>query len=334
MNPINLYFREPPETDRLLAGDRYVRPLLRTLIRGKKVSGVKKVFLNLCRGLDELQINYTINKPFDRLKNDEVVIVLGLGKYALQGYCRQNRIIAGIGLMTHPLSWPNLCKEYPIAKYLQHSHWANDIFIPYFGQDICEVWPAGIDTAKWAPVIPRAPYYDFLVYNKIMWNKSQTETGLKKPILRKLETLGYTYAEITYGNYKEADFHKLLKGCRAMIFLCEHESQGFACCEAMAMDIPILAWDQGWWLDPEWSKPGDKAVPATSVPFFNAGCGATFLDYPDFEKKLGAFWEKVQQRCFQPRNYILENLTLKKSAERMLSLVSEVYGPATNKYDK
>ena len=36
-----------------------------------------------------------------------------------------------------------------------------------------------------------------------------------------------------------------------MIFLVEHETQGIAYQEAMACDVPILAWDQGNWLDPK-----------------------------------------------------------------------------------
>ena len=324
MRPVNVYFRKLPEADRWIYGDRYLIQIAQRLIRAKKVSGVEKVFINLCKGFDELKIEYTINLPFKKIKPDEPVVVLGIGKYSLEGYQQSNRIIAGIGLMTHPADWPDLCKAYPIAKYLQHSQWTKNIYSPYYGSDKCDTWPAGIDTAKWSPS-KTVKIYDFLIYNKIMWSSSETEAELSLPILKKLSQLGLSYAEIKYGQYKETEYFNLLQQSKAMIFLCEHESQGFACCEALAMDVPIFAWDQGLWLDPHRFEWNDPIVPATSIPFFNGNCGMSFIDYLDFEKNIVRFWNKVTMSTFQPRNYILENLTLKKSAQRMLSIIDEVY---------
>ena len=91
------------------------------------------------------------------------------------------------------------------------------------------------------------------------------------------------------------------------------------------MNVPIFAWDQGLWLDPNRFEWTDPIVPATSIPFFNENCGMSFTDYLDFEKNIALFWDKVTKSEFQPRNYILENLTLKKSAQKMLSIIDEVY---------
>jgi hypothetical protein len=325
MSRINLYFRKPPERDRWLPGDGCFIPIIRRLIRKKRVSGVEKVFVNLCKGFDLLKIDYTVNKPFKFIQPDEPVIVLGIGKYALAGYQQPNRIIAGIGLMTHPADWPDLCKDYPVSKYLQHAQWTKNIYLPYYGPDICDLWPAGIDSSRWAPRKGIGKKYDVLVYNKIMWEKLKTENDLKAPILQKLDFLGLSYKELVYGQYKEADYYDLLQQSRAMIFLCEHESQGFACCEALSMDVPVFAWDQGLWLDKCRFKWNDPVVPATSIPFFDKNCGMSFVDYSDFENKINLFWEMVTRHAFAPRNYILENLTLERSAQRMLSIVNEVY---------
>lgn len=321
---IHVYFRTPPQQDRWLRGDRYIVPILRRLIRGRKIGGIEKVFLNLCKGFDQLKVNYTINKPFKYIKADEPVIVLGNGTYALQNYRQANLIIAGIGLMTHPAEWPNLFKEYPVAAYLQHSEWVSQIYAPYY-KDKCKLWPAGIDTNKWKPV-KSSKKYDLLIYNKIMWNKASTNHQLTAQILTKLEESGLTYRVITYGNYTEIQYHKLLQQSRAMIFLCEHESQGFACCEALSMNVPILAWDQGLWLDPNRFSWGENsAVPATSVPFFDARCGEKFTNISSFHQVFDLFFAKVLKDGFSPRSYILENLTLKKSAQKMLEIVNQVY---------
>jgi hypothetical protein len=103
MSRICLYYRTPPETDRWVPGDHWVRPLARRIIRGKpRPSGIEKVFHNLCLGLDRLGVEYFVNLPFKELKSDDRVGVLGRGRYSLQGYDRPNPIVAGIALMTHP----------------------------------------------------------------------------------------------------------------------------------------------------------------------------------------------------------------------------------------
>jgi hypothetical protein len=290
-----------------------------------KISGVKKVFINLCKGFDLLKIDYDINLPFDKIRPGEPVLVLGEGKYALQDYHQPNPVIAGIGLMTHPSEWPGLFTEYPVAKYLQHSPWAMNIYIPYYGIDKCDLWPAGIDTQKWAPATQSHKKFDVLVYDKIMWNKQSTNITLKQPLLNKLEDIGLSYTEIIYGQYSEAEYFKLLNQCRSMIFLCEHESQGFACCEALSMNVPVFAWDQGFFLDPNRFAWNDPVMPATSVPFFDDRCGKRFKDFEDFEKQIGGFWENVKRGDFKPRDYVLKNLTLEHSARRMLDIIEDVY---------
>ncbi|GAC1309858.1 MAG: glycosyltransferase [Mucilaginibacter sp.] len=299
--------------------------IIKTLLGRNKTSGVKKVFVNLCKGFNVLKVNYDVNLPFEKIREGEVVVVLGEGKYALQGYRQPNPVIAGIGLMTHPSEWPELFAEYPMAKYLQHSRWAMDIYIPYYGIDKCELWPAGVDTQKWAPATQSPKKFDVLVYNKIMWNKPANNISVKEPILNKLKELGLSYTVITYGEYNEGEYFKLLTQCRSMIFLCEHESQGFACCEALSMNVPVFAWDQGLFLDPNrfvWNAP---VIPATSVPFFDNRCGMRFREFEDFERQIGSFWDAVKRSDFKPRDYILENLTLEHSAQRMLDIIEDVY---------
>lgn len=322
---INVYYRIPPIQNRWIPGDKYIIPVLRRIIRGRKTGGIAKVFINLCKGFDGLDVNYVINKPFTAIKPNEPVIVLGNGSYALHGYKQPNPIIAGIGLMTHPAQWPNLFKEYPVATYLQHSTWSNNIYIPYYGTAKCELWPAGIDTEKWKPVKTNKKY-DFLVYNKIMWNKVSTNNQLTLPILKKLEQSGLSYRIINYGEYTEKQYYNLLCQSRAMVYLCEHESQGFACCEALSMNVPVLAYDQGFWLDPNrllWGE--NNPVPATSVPFFDFRCGEKFTDINSFYTVFDAFCAKVLKGSFSPRSYILENLTLERSANKMLEIVSRIY---------
>jgi hypothetical protein len=271
LKTIHLYFKIPPEANRFIPGDKYIIPLLRQIIKGKKTGGVKKVFINLCKGFDMLGIKYTVNLPFHQIKPDEPVVVLGTGKHALVGYNQPNPIIAGIGLMTHPAEWATLCEDYPVVKYLQHSAWANNVYIPYYGSSVCEQWAAGIETDKWQPLNNSKKTIDFLIYNKIRWEHTKFDNELRTPIIDKITKAGFTYREVVYGQYNEAEYFDLLKQSRAMLFLCEHESQGFACCEALSMNVPVFAWDQGFWLDPNRFAWGTPVVKATSIPFLMNG---------------------------------------------------------------
>jgi glycosyltransferase involved in cell wall biosynthesis len=322
---IILYYRQAPEKDRFIFGDRWIRPLIRRLIRGKKIGGIEKVFLNLKKSFDILNISYEVNIPFKKIQKEDRIIILGRDKFALHGYNKPNKIIAGIGLMTHPSEWPNLFNEYPIAKYLQHSEWTNNVYIPYYGRINCALWPAGIETEKWKPNQEINKEIDFLVYNKINWEKEKNNTELRNPILKLLSEKGLSYVEIVYGNYKSEDYRMLLAQSKAMIFLSEHESQGFACNEAMSMDIPILAWDQGFCQDPNRFKWGQPNLKTSSVPFFNDDCGLTFKNFKEFKTQLDLFLVKKNKNQFKPRAFVLANLSLEKSGERMLQIIKEVY---------
>ena len=100
-----------------------------------------------------------------------------------------------------------------------------------------------------------------------------------------------------------------------MIFLCEHETQGIAYQQALSSGVPILAWDRGgFWRDPAYFPHKVVFEPVTSVPFWDDRCGRRFSDFTDFEMKWNAFWMEMQDNCFKPRDYILENLTLEKCA--------------------
>lgn len=332
MSRICLYYLREPETDRWLPGDRYVRPAIRRVVRGKpRPGGVEKVFINLCLGLDELKVRYEVNLPFQKLHAEDRVGVLGRGRQCLKGYDRPNSIVAGPALMTHPAEWPSLCEDYPVVKYLQHSEWANNVYKPYFG-DRCFIWPVGIDMDSWCPR-GKPQTVDFLIYDKMMWERKERITNLLEPIQSELKRRSLSFEIIRYGEYTAAHFKNALSRCRAMIFLCEHESQGLAYQEALASGVSILAWDQGWYLDPNRFAWGASDIPATSVPYFDDRCGMKFKNLDEFEPKLDQFIGLLNNGAFLPREYILENLTLKKCAAAYLRILDEAgTGPFVAKH--
>lgn len=319
MSRICLYYRQTPERDRWIWGDHWVRPLVRRIARGKpRMGGVDKVFHNLCLGLDHLPIEYHVNLPFEKLKAGDRVGVLGRGRYSLQGYDKPNPVVAGIGLMTHPSEWPTLCEDYPVKRYLQHSAWANDVYRPYFG-DRCGIWPVGIDTDTWLPNPDNHKDIDLLIYDKVMWNREVVKPPLLAVINDFARRRSLQVNSVIYGSYTEREYRDLLGRSKGMIFLCEHESQGLAYQECLSSGVPVLAWDQGQCLDPNRFAWGQPHIAATSVPYFDERCGERFGGLEDLGEKLSIFMGKIDASAYSPRDFVMENLTLRSCAAQFLS---------------
>lgn len=319
-----IYFKKPHIKDRWFWGDHYLRSLVH-FFRKKNISSLERVFINLCKALKEKKISYIKNLPFSKIKEEDKIIVLGIGKNVLKGYNKKNKIVAGIGLMTHPNEWRTIFEDYPLATYMQHSIWTATIYNRWYGENSSKIWPVGIDIHYWKAE-ETAARKDILVYVKFLWDKEKKNTEILQPILNLLDDHRVDYKLIVYGSYTIKEYKKILTNSIGMIFLCEHESQGLAYQEAMAMDVPIFAWDQGFWLDTNRFTWGEKEpVPASSVPYFDATCGEKFKDLEEFNSILPKFIESIQKGKYEPRNYILKNLSLEKSAERMLMILNEVY---------
>lgn len=324
-NRLLIYFKEEPIKNSFIYGDRYIIPLIKRIFFPRKISSLERVFINLCKGFDLLKVDYIINLPFHKIEINDRIITLGIGKSALKGYTKSNKVIAGIGLMTHPANWPNLFKDFPIAIYLQHSEWTAAIYNRWYGENHCKIWPAGIDTNFWKPTENLARKH-ILLYVKFLWNKEENETRLLSPIELFLKENQVSYKLIKYGSYSLTDYKELLQESLGMIFLCEHESQGLAYQEAMSMNVPILAWNKGIWLDSNRFDWGEKdLVPASSVPYFNEKCGEKFSDFSSFKSMFNHFYKKSMNNEYSPRNYVVENLSLEKSASKMLEIIREIY---------
>ena len=115
----------------------------------------------------------------------------------------------------------------------------------------------------------------------------------------------------------------MLRRCRALLYLSENETQGFAYNEALSMNVPILAWNFGRWCDPNRFSYGLENVPATSIPYWDQRCGVDFQSAEQLPERLGLFLEKLNSGQFEPREYVLENLSLVRGAQNYLEILKE-----------
>lgn len=324
MKPLNLFY-EIPDGDRWLPLDRYPRRLIRRLMRGKpNPGGQTRVFLNLCAGLDRLGIPYRVNNyRYIQQHPEEVACIIGK-PHVLDKIQWKNPIIFGAAVFAHPCDDPELLNRLPISKILVPGEWHRKMFEPYYSDKVI-AWPVGIDTDKWAPVPMDEKDIDILLYDKVRWGHDHYETELISPIKSCLEKWGLKVKVIRYGFYREEEFHTLLSRSKAMVFLCEHETQGIAYQQALACGIPILAWDRGgFWQDPSYFPDKVKFTSVSSVPYWDNRCGVKFNNISEFPTKLEEFLDKLNNDKFTPRDYILEKLTLEKCAQRYLEILEEV----------
>lgn len=326
---LNLFYEEP-ENDRWLPYDRYPRRLIRRIVRGKpRPGGQTRVFLNLRAGLDRLGIKYRVNDYRHAQRHpDELACIIGK-PCVLDKIPWKNPILFGAAVYSHPLNDPGLLKRLPVRKVLVPGEWMRQMFESYYN-DAVVAWPVGIDTEKWKPCSEKQKAEtlkteiettDFLIYDKVRWEHERYEGELIQPVRDELKKRGLTFQEIRYGYYQEEDFRNLLLKCRAMIFLCEHETQGIAYQQALACGVPILAWDRGGcWQDPEFYPRRVKFEPVSSVPYWDDRCGMKFENLSQTSARLDEFSARLHAGKFCPRDYILENLTLEKCALAYLRL--------------
>jgi glycosyltransferase involved in cell wall biosynthesis len=323
LKPLNLFYEEP-DPDRWFKYDRYPRKLIRRLVRGKqRPGGVMQVALNLMQGFDKLDIPYRLNNyKYIKTHPEEIACIIGK-PHVLFSKPWVNPVIFGAGIFSHPIDHPGLLKEFPnIKTILVPGEWMRRMFEPFYGNTVI-AWPTGIDTEDWQP-FNQNKTYDFLIYDKIRWEHDRYASELIDPVIKMLDQHNLSYHFIKYGSYTPAELKDKISQSKAVIFLCEHETQGLAYQQILSTNTPILAWDRGgYWQDPEYYPERVKYEPVSSVPYWDERCGDKFTKTNDFEESLIRFLTALDS--FKPRDYIVENLSLGKCAAAYLKIVEDTY---------
>lgn len=315
---LNLFYAEP-DPDRWLPLDRIPRRIVRRLLRGPaRPGGQKRVFLNLCAGLDRVGVSYRVN-DFRHARRNPGELVCIVGKpHLLDVRDWENPILFGSAVFSHPVDDPHLFSRRPVQRMLVPGEWCRAMFAEWYG-DRVRAWPVGIDTESWGPAPSAAKNVDVLLYVKTLWDRDAREAEMITPIRAELARRRLRVETLRYGSYREEDYRALLDRSRVMIFLCEHETQGIAYQQALACGVPLLAWDrQGPWLDPAY-YPRIMFTPTTGVPYWDQRCGETFRDVPEFTDSLDRLLSRFASGRYDPRGYVLERLTLERCAEEYLA---------------
>lgn len=132
-----------------------------------------------------------------------------------------------------------------------------------------------------------------------------------------VKNINYTFFSYD-SRYKEIDYLNTLQKAKYGIILDAHESQGFAIEEALSCNVPLLVWNVKY-LNQEY-RSGYPQESATSIEYWDDRCGEVFYDAQELEKTFNIFLSKLD--TYQPRKYVMENLSVEKCAKNFYDLVN------------
>tara|TARA_Y100001968_G_scaffold242284_1_gene225913 strand:+ start:944 stop:1810 length:867 start_codon:yes stop_codon:yes gene_type:complete len=268
------------------------------------LSGPKKVIDNLKASLDQENIPYAINE--EKYKNNFLV------QYDYTGHLKHSKLTLETCVIG-PQIWSfdehvNTLRENPhyYKTIVTPSQWVKDLYVNKCGfpEDKVSVWPVGITL----PEYERKKEYGCLVYYK---RRDQEELSKVRELLSDRHI---PYNVMEYGQYSQNALEILAPESDFCFVLNGTESQGIAIQEIMSYNTPMLVWDIESWEDqgPEWS------VPATSVPYWSDECGERFINIDDMEVTFDRFYSRIGE--YNPRKYVEDNLSYKKSIETLLEI--------------
>lgn len=277
--------------------------------------GPYKVIKNLFEGLKLIGFNdITINLPPENSYSKIYILNSVNYLYYFKDFIDE-RFILGPNLFVIPENDKSgIVLQAKYKKYIHPSSWAAKAWERYLRKDKLDVWPVGIDTNEFNDTSKNEKSLDFFVYFK------KRDPQILNHCFEAINRLGYSYRILEYGKYNEADYRYILKIAKAGIWIGRHESQGIALQESLSSNVPLLIFDVrstkeeiGW---PE----EYPSFPATVVPYWDDSCGEKIFLPAKLEDAIRNFYLKVNDRIYNPREFILENLNLAKQAKEFLEL--------------
>jgi glycosyltransferase involved in cell wall biosynthesis len=276
----------------------------------KSISGFYAWYTRLVQALKSLGYNVYENDYDLASANPEYPVGLVGTPSLLENWELPNPVVLGPCMYDNPRLNPSLMDDPRFRLYLLTSEWFKRVFEEVY-LDKCRLWFAGIPLDEWPDTKNNHKSIDVLIYDKIRWGGEAIRPLFLEPIKAYLEKNNLHYQVLQYGDISHEMYRNYLSKSKSMLFLCESETQGMAYQEALASNVPVLAWDPGWWVDPVWLVFSTTPIPASSVPYFSPECGERFDDVRDFQKTFDLFWNNLDK--YEPRQFVKNNLSLEKS---------------------
>jgi hypothetical protein len=267
--------------------------------------GPGKVLNNFKSGLLAMGIEYRENP--ETVEKDDYVIILQWSNLAgrIARLSNKERLVIGPNICTYP-NENEFVMSGEYKSLVVPSEWVKILYSKWINTDKIDVWGSGIETEKFIDTSNNTKSIDFLIYFK---NRGNQELDRIENIL---SLKRYSHTTLIYGSYTEDQLLMETSRCKFCIVIVNTESQGIAIQEIMSTNTPMIVIDKTHWDE----MPGVKA---TSVPYWSEECGIKISDIDDLDSAI----EKISTGFF-PRNFIVENLNLLKSARDLLKIVGYI----------
>lgn len=288
-----------------------LRAIVRRL-RGKQVNtGFYEAFLAIVNGLGKLGYDVRIN-DFRSARGDPHHPI-GIAGYpdVFEHVKLPNPMIFGPGDPGYPNEAAKIADRPSTRFIIQPSDWFVDYYRPYCGKKML-CCPVGIDVDSLPDHAGSLKSCDVLIYDKIRWNRGEQVPRILDRLMTILKERDLNFEIIRYGYHTQSEYFGRLKNARSMAFICEHETQGLACEEALAMNVPVFAWDEGILVDPLQRPFANSDLKVSAVPYFDHRCGLAFKA-ADIAERFDAFWGQIGS--YAPREYIREVLKPEATAQ-------------------
>lgn len=279
--------------------------------RGLQVdTGFFVAFVALVDGLRRLGCEVRINDFAAARARPDYPIGLAGYPSVLDEVDLPNPVIFGPGDPGYPDTAGRWAAQTKVRAVIQPSDWFVDYYRPFCGDKMLRC-PVGIDLSTLGDASTVDKDVDVLIYDKIRWNRETLVPAIRDRLVAKLDRDGRSHRILEYGRHTQQAYFAALHGARSMAFLCEHETQGLACEEALGMNVPVFAWDEGRLIDPRQTPFAAADLRVSSVPYFDERCGLTF-ELAEMEPRFEAFWQALPG--YSPRAYVAEQLTPEATA--------------------
>ena len=226
------------------------------------------------------------------------------------------RLLAGPNLFTLPTEMNGMLASAEVDMCLVPSEWVKTLYLSVMPslRGRIAVWAAGVDAEYWN--VP-----DKIVQQQSTVILLYVKSGMTEAdILRLSELLsgnGCEIIRVNSGSYHPDQFRQVLAAVDLCVFVSTSESQGIALQEAWSCNRPTWVFNPGYWLDHE-----GRAHHASSAPYLTEECGHTFTNLIELEILCNRW--NVGELQYAPRQWVVEHMTDKICASRLLHLVDNL----------
>jgi hypothetical protein len=281
----------------------------------RKTGGPYKVIINTLKGLDRIGYPYVLNK---NLLNYRHTWIHDSSQGLIEIALRNVPGVVGPNIAVLPSDLPALRPSLGKCIYLHPSKWCVDVWkLMDFKECPLYSWPAGIDTDNFNFERRNDISHNVMVY----WKRR--DPVLLDQVLQELKRMGFLPKIIKCGEYSEEQFKMVMSTSVFGVWLGTSESQGIALQEALASNLPLIVCDVQSLFEAYGKH--DYAFPKrlknfkpTSAPYFDERCGIIINDFSSLGKAIREISNNISY--YKPREYVIENLSLEKQANELLSL--------------